>query len=233
MTDMATTVAPSDIVIRPYSARDKVAVKKLLNEATMSTVHRFSVIAIRRDVVAQSVLIMAASIFILIGLPLHYCPITFPGIVAFVYLTVWGAHKAKVWTTHGDLDNIENEYQSAERTGFWVAEEKASGMLVGAIAVIVKQDPDMREPPNSVAQIRRMAVSKGWQKRGIGQKLLDTAVSHCHHYRYRAIELITTECHIEARNLYLKRGFEILRSYSKEYLFGLISWQMYRYRISC
>ena len=106
MADMATTVTPSDFVIRPYSARDKVDVKTLLDEATMSTVHRFSVIAIRRDVVAQSVLIMAASIFILIGLPLHYCPITFPGIVAFVYLTVWVAHKAKVWTTHGDLDNI-------------------------------------------------------------------------------------------------------------------------------
>ena len=45
--------------------------------------------------------------------------------------------------------------------------------------------------------------------------------------------LISSECHIEARNLYLKRGFEIFRSYPQEYLFGLISWQMYRYRISC
>ena len=106
MAEIATDVTPSDFVIRPYNARDKDAVKELLNEATMSTVHRFSVIAIRRDVVAQSVLIMAASIFILIGLPLHYCLVTFPGIVAFVYFSVWLTHKVKVWTTHGDLDNI-------------------------------------------------------------------------------------------------------------------------------
>ena len=73
-----------------------------------------------------------------------------------------------------------------------MAEKKASGIIVGTVAVIVKRDPDMREPPNSVAQIRRMAVSKLWQRRGIGEKLLDTAVLHCHRYRYRAIELITT-----------------------------------------
>lgn len=230
---MATSAAPSCFIIRPYSARDKAAVKKVLNEATMSTVHRFAVIAIRRDVVAQSVLIVAAAIFILVDLPLHYSLITFPGTVAFIYLAVWLVHKGKIWTTHADLDKIEHEYQSAEKTGFWVAEEKDSGMLVGTVAVIVKQDPDMREPPSSVAQIRRMAVSKGFQRRGIGKKLLDTAISHCHRCRFRAIELITTECHIEARNLYLKRGFEIFRSHPQEYLFGLISWQMYRYRISC
>ena len=106
MPDMETAVVPSGFVIRTFSARDKTAVKNLLNEATMSTVHRFSVIAIKRDVVAQSVLIMTASIFILIGLPFHCCLITFPGIMAFVYFAVWLAHKAKVWTTHGDLDNI-------------------------------------------------------------------------------------------------------------------------------
>ena len=105
---MATSAAPSCFIIRPYNARDKDAVMKVMNEATMSTVHRFSLIAIRRDVVAQSVLIVAAAIFILVDLPLYYSLITFPGTVAFIYLAVWLAHKGKIWTTHADLDKIGN-----------------------------------------------------------------------------------------------------------------------------
>ena len=130
--------------------------------------------------------------------------------------------------------NSNRRTQVDERTGFWVAEDRGSGgALVGTIAVTVKRDPDMREPPNSVAQIRRMAVARSCRRRGVGQMLLNEAISHCHRHRYRAVELITSEHHHEARNLYLKRGFQILRTYSTDYLFGLISWQMHRYRLPC
>ena len=107
----------SQIVIRPFSAigaGDKTAVKRLVTEATMSTVYRFTVMAFRRDAVSQSALILAASIFILIGLPLHYCLMALPGIAGLVYFAVWVSHRAKAWATHGDLDDIESEYQGSD-----------------------------------------------------------------------------------------------------------------------
>lgn len=41
---------------------------------------------------------------------------------------------------------------------------QGSGRIVGTLALGVKKDPDMKEPPNSVAWIRRMAVAKPFQR---------------------------------------------------------------------
>jgi GNAT superfamily N-acetyltransferase len=219
--------------IRPYSSADYAAVKNLIDVATMSTVNRFFVKTLTRDIIAQSMLMLAASIFILIGLPLQYSLIALPTTAVIVYACVWTAHKVKARHTHGDLDHIEAVYQSTDKTGFWVAEDSTSREIVGTVAVCVKGDPDMREPPQSVAFIRRMAVSTLHQRRGIGKSLADVAIAHCQRQDFSAVELITSECHAEARQLYLKKGFEIVSCYDKGYAFGAISINMYRFRLSC
>ena len=48
--------------------------------------------------------------------------------------------------------------------------------IIGTIAITVKNDPDLREPPNSVAWLRRMAVAKSFQRLGIGSVLTDVAL---------------------------------------------------------
>ena len=73
----------------------------------------------------------------------------------------------------------------------------------------------MKEPPESVALLKRMAVSKKHQRRGIASAMMDTALDHCRAYKFRAIELITTEHHEAARNLYARKGFELIASYEK------------------
>ena len=99
--------------------------------------------------------------------------------------------------------------------------------------MILKLDPDMKEPPESVALLKRMAVSKKHQRRGIASAMMDTALDHCRAYKFRAIELITTEHHEAARNLYARKGFELIASYEKNFVFGMVSIALYRLRRAC
>ncbi len=65
--------------------------------------------------------------------------------------------------------------------------------------MVEKEDPDMREPPGSVAWLRRMAVGRRFQRQGLGAKLVDLVMDHCAEAGFRAIELVTTEAHEPAR----------------------------------
>ena len=91
----------------------------------------------------------------------------------------------------------------------------------------------MKEPPESVALLKRMTVSKKHQRRGIASAMMDIALDHCRSFKLRAIELITTEHHEAARNLYARKRFELIASYEKNFVFGLVSIVLYRLRRSC
>ena len=91
----------------------------------------------------------------------------------------------------------------------------------------------MREPPASVAMIKRMTVAGAHRRKGVGTAILEVGLRHCVDARYRAVELITTEHHQAARSLYANWGFEFMNVYRKNYLFwGVVSLQMYRLRVA-
>ena len=94
-------------------------------------------------------------------------------------------------------------------------------------------DPDMKEPPNSVALLKRMAVSTQHQRKGVGSAMIDAALNHCIANKFRAVELTTTEHHEAARNLYAQKGFELAACYQKKFVFGLVSLNLYRLRVPC
>ena len=110
---------------------------------------------------------------------------------------------------------------------------KGTGKIVGTVAITIKEDPDMSEPPNSVAWLRRMAVSKAYHRMGIGDQLVETAIKHCLESNFRALELLTTDCHEAARSLYIKRGFEIVQCQKKAFAGGLAEVTLYRLRLAC
>ena len=169
------------LLIRPYTYGDDGQISALINEATMFTVARFFVKTITREITAQLMLMAAACIFIVIGLPLAYCLLSIPLTMVTVYIGVFAAHKVKAYGHHQDLKNIEETYLANERTGFWVAEliegsaadskveaftadestapcsSNSRNKIVGTIAVDIIHDPYLKEPPNSVAWIRRYA----------------------------------------------------------------------------
>ena len=106
--------------------------------------------------------------------------------------------------------------------------------LIGTIALDIKDDPDKKEPPQSVAFMRRLAVSKAHQRKGVASALVGAALNHCIDQKFRAIELVTTEHHVAARSLYANHGFSLMNSAEKTYiLWGIISITMHRLRVAC
>lgn len=186
-----------------------------------------------------------------------------PIVVVSLYVGIYVGHWVKIFRAHTDLNNIHSNYLDDPKKGFWVAvllnpvkdaskdyvfygeadfnEETMQKSLnptprhlVGVIAVDVKDDPDMREPPESVALIKRMTVNKSHQRKGIGTVLLRTALDHCLQHKFRAVELVTTEHHVAARSLYADHGFELQATVQKRYLlWGLITLTMHRLRVAC
>ena len=95
-----------------------------------------------------------------------------------------------------DLRRIEEVYLT-EGSHFWVAE--AGDRLVGMTAVL-------REEVET-ARLRRMRVTAGWRRRGLGQALLEIAEEFCRRQGYRRIVLDTTDRQQAARRLYERNGY--------------------------
>ena len=185
-----------------------------------------------------------------------YSMMAFPAIMALLWVGIWIGHKVKAVTTHSDVTDIRLHYLSDPKCGFWVAEavgmyEPAQGLpskikiiketekmdgfsrhgtIIGCIAITFKNDTD-NEPHQTVAWLRRMAVSKSYRRLGIGSALADAALEHCAQMNFRAIELVTTEHHVAARSLYATKGFELVETTRKTFCGGLIQFALHRLRL--
>lgn len=110
------------ILIRPYKYGDELQLKRLLTDSAMTTVWSVFLATARREVISQSVFLLAAIFFVVFGLPLTQSILAFPTVMLLLLIGIWVGHKVKALTTHKDLNDIQGEYQSNPRCGFWVAE---------------------------------------------------------------------------------------------------------------
>jgi ribosomal protein S18 acetylase RimI-like enzyme len=69
-----------------------------------------------------------------------------------------------------DIDDIESAYMSSPQNHFWVA-TLPDGQVVGMIGVQVHEE--------QVGEIRRLRVREDMRRRGIGSRLMETAVKFC------------------------------------------------------
>src|SRR5207237_10636817 len=84
-----------------------------------------------------------------------------------------GGHLAEN-DTGVDIDDIEAAYMSKPGNHFWVA-ETADGQVVGMLGV--------QHYDQGIGEIRRLRVRSDVRRRGIGTRLVETAVRFCaaHH----------------------------------------------------
>jgi ribosomal protein S18 acetylase RimI-like enzyme len=83
-----------------------------------------------------------------------------------------------------DIDNIFAAYMIPDGCHFWVAvPENEPQTIVGMIGV--QQDSP------GVGEIRRLRVRTDYRRRGIGSRLLETAIRFCHDHQYLKITLDT------------------------------------------
>ncbi|HLL89397.1 MAG TPA: GNAT family N-acetyltransferase [Tepidisphaeraceae bacterium] len=100
--------------------------------------------------------------------------------------------------TAADMDDVATAYAGADGNGFWVA-ENAAGQVVGMIGV---QNCDADE-----AEVRRLRVRLDHQRRGIGSKLLETALAFCTERGYLKVKLDTHVGRVPAIKLFEKFRF--------------------------
>ena len=81
-----------------------------------------------------------------------------------------------------DIDDIESAYMKTPGNSFWVAEVPQDG-VVGMIGV--------QHHEEGVGEIRRLRVSEHHRRRGIGSKLVETALKFCADQHYLKITLDT------------------------------------------
>ena len=87
-----------------------------------------------------------------------------------------------------DIDDIEAAYMSTPGNHFWVAEmlvpaDGAQGEIVGMIGV--------QHHEESAAEIRRLRVARHARRRGVGTKLMETALRWCQEHNYLKVTLDT------------------------------------------
>lgn len=88
--------------------------------------------------------------------------------------------------------------------------------IAGTISVRLHQSLD-----NS-GWIYRTAIHPDYNFPVLAEMLLVEAVQHCRKERYCSVETTTIECDEDAREMFLRKGFNIRQIYTKNYLAGAL-----------
>ncbi len=116
----------------------------------------------------------------------------------------YGFEYQKKWDS--DLEDPKKYY--IDQGGmFFVLKENSK--IIGTVAIIKKGD--------KVAELKRLYVTKGYQGKGYGSLLLDTAIKYCKNNDYTKLEFETNKKFTKAHLLYQRRGFKTLREDERSY----------------
>jgi GNAT superfamily N-acetyltransferase len=102
-----------------------------------------------------------------------------------------------------DMDDVFAAYMKPQGSHFWVAVNQ-KGEVVGTIGV--------QHHEESSAEIRRLRVRQDHQRKGIGTKLMETAIKYCHEQHYLKVTLDTYLDVEPATKLFSKFKFRESRS---------------------
>ncbi|MEN8215730.1 MAG: GNAT family N-acetyltransferase [Pseudomonadota bacterium] len=124
----------------------------------------------------------------------------------FVQQLGWGAAFKKDVKEY--LEELLQHFQPT-RDGLWVARKGEE--IIGTIAI------DGRIDGPECARLRIFVVDYNYHRQGIGKSLLNQAIAFCKTIGYKKIELWTFDNLYEAKALYLKYGFRIIKEREVNY----------------
>jgi GNAT superfamily N-acetyltransferase len=101
------------------------------------------------------------------------------------------------------------QHESPTRDGLWVAIKGEE--IIGSIAI------DGRVDGPECARLRVFIVDYNYHRLGIGKSLLNQAIAFCRKMGYKKIELWTFDNLYEAKALYFKYGFRIIKERDVKY----------------
>ncbi|KAK8389714.1 hypothetical protein O3P69_009008 [Scylla paramamosain] len=110
------------------------------------------------------------------------------------------------------MKKVEYHFMSEEESSAREAELRGTRRhVVGLLGLTKSMRGGMK------GWLRHLAVKKAYRRRGIAQRLLDEAIHFSTEHCLDEIELVATECHHKARELFYKKGFEVQHTYFKYY----------------
>jgi GNAT superfamily N-acetyltransferase len=132
------------------------------------------------------------------------------GTVAAMHGVLYGREQGmdqtvEAYIASGLADLVTARARDGEDAGWlWVAE--ADGRLVGAIGITKAND--------EAAQLRWFLVDPSQRGRGLGRRLLDTALGYARSRGFRSVFLWTIAGLVPAHHLYLQAGFTLTENRS-------------------
>jgi len=240
------------VVIRSFAAGDEIECKKIADQSIMSTVHRTFFSALLRETTFQLMIFCSAILFIIVGVPFHYCVMSVPLTVSIVYASVWSVAMLRSLEAQHEMSLVKRLYQQSDKTNLLVAvyygplidfdfqnstisfvepsdisENQLSSMnmkIVGYIGLMRSRDK------TCCSWLKRLAVNKEFHRKGVATHLLRKASQFCYERGYSAIESSVTECQPEGREFFLNRGFELEQLYHKTILGSTAIYKKYLFR---
>lgn len=104
--------------------------------------------------------------------------------------------------TGADITNLQNAYLSEpDASGFWVAE--SAGRVIGMIGV--------QRTSDAAADIRRLRVQREYRQRGVGTRLMETAIDFCRENNVLKIVLDVRVEREPAIRMFEKFGFTLAK----------------------
>ncbi|XP_018027866.1 uncharacterized protein LOC108683095 [Hyalella azteca] len=104
--------------------------------------------------------------------------------------------------------------EDLDRKGINLAEYKHRN-VVGCVGLTHSNNTQLGNARK--AWLRRFAVKKEYRRRGIASNLLEFVIAVTRRHNYKNLELITTHCHHQAREMYMKAGFSVMMN-TRHYL---------------
>ncbi|MGG3508533.1 helix-turn-helix domain-containing GNAT family N-acetyltransferase [Paenibacillus lautus] len=122
------------------------------------------------------------------------------GYVAYLHGSVYDkTYRLGQMFEHYVMKGLADFVIDSDRGELWVAE--VNGRIVGSIAITKSSD--------TVAQLRWFILDEPFQGKGIGKKLIETALNFCKEQNYKHVFLWTVSTLESARYLYRKYNFEL------------------------
>lgn len=240
------------IVIRGYKQSDELKCREIAKDGIMSTLNAAFVGNVFKEITFEMMILFAALMFIFFGIPFSVCILVIPVVIVLTYVATYASLVTRSMEVVQEISNIPRIYTSHAFSGFWVAEafepyimtrnpkdvrysimterqfresnvdvSSQSKKTVGMIALTKSRRVDKG------AWIKRLAVDRQYQRKGIGSCLLNVAVQFAIDQGYGSVDTVASEYTEGGRETCFKKGFELKQMYHRHIVGSLVTVLMY------